>query len=134
MQEDEKCLGLPIEKPGDQHSALVWHQGQRLFCKNGGEYISDEFVQCCNIAMVSRPCTPNLDCHIRTAFLIASNLLLKLCNLLYSLAVWLAYPEVSPSDQLSISKYYQNPVSVSSSHSALHGLSFSLIDMTVTEF
>ena len=85
------------------------------------------------IAMVSRPCTPHLDCHNITAFVIASNLLLKLCNLLYSLAVWLAYPEVSPSDQLSISKYYQNPVSVSSSHSELHGLSFSLMDITVTE-
>ena len=86
------------------------------------------------IAMVSRPCTPHSDCHIRTAFLIASNLLLKLCNLRYSLVVWLAYPEVSSSDQLSISKYYQkSPVSVSSSHSALLGLSFSLIDITVTE-
>jgi hypothetical protein len=50
MREDEKCLGIPIEKPGDQHSALVWHQGQRLFCKNGGEYTSHKFVQCyhCN--------------------------------------------------------------------------------------
>lgn len=48
MREDEKCLGLPIEKPGDQHSALVWHQGQRLFCENGGEYTSDESVQCCH--------------------------------------------------------------------------------------
>ena len=85
------------------------------------------------IAMVSRPYTPHSDCHIRTAFLNASNLLLTLCDLLYSLAVWLAYPEVSPSYQLSISKYYQSPVSVSSSHSALHGLSFSLLDITVTE-
>jgi hypothetical protein len=85
------------------------------------------------IAMVSRPCTPHLECHNRTAFLIASNLLLKLCDLLYSLVVWLAYPEVSPSDQLTFSKYYQSPVSVSFSHSVLHGLSFLYIDITVTE-
>ena len=48
MREDEKCLGLPIEKPVDQHSALVWNQGQRMFCDNKGEYTSDNFFLCCH--------------------------------------------------------------------------------------